>query len=112
MGSGSRIAPAPPEIGIERQAGAGRGRLGDRHGDAQNGVGAQPPLVGRAVQLNHHGVDFRLPLRGHAQHFRRDDLVDVMHCLQHAFAAVTFLVSVAHFDGLVLSGGSARAPGP
>ena len=54
-GSNSRLGAA--DIAIERQAGGLRRRLGHRQRHAQDGVGAQPRLVGRAVQRDHGVVD-------------------------------------------------------
>src|SRR3990170_829339 len=68
--------------------------VGSRQRDAQRGVGAQPRLVGRAVQLDKGAVHGLLVVRAHACYGRRDDLVDVGDGLEHALAAVTLRVAV------------------
>ena len=63
----------PADIAIERQAGRLRRRLGDRERDAEDGVGAEPFLVGRAVEIDHGLIDADLILGIHADH-RVEDL--------------------------------------
>jgi hypothetical protein len=97
-------------VSIERHTGLGSARLthGNRH--AQNGVGAELRLVGRAVQLAHEAVDGRLvadaEARGHEG--GRDYVVDVAHGRVHALAHVVALDVVAQLERLVDAGGGAR----
>jgi hypothetical protein len=48
------------DVLVERQAGRLGGGLGGGQRDAEDGVGAQAALVGRAVQLDHQVVDAAL----------------------------------------------------
>jgi len=104
---GIRAADVP----VERQVGRGGGRLGHGERDAQDGVGAQLALVGRAVQREERFVDGRLLEDAEAGQFRSNLFVHVGHGLEHAFAQVAALVAVAQFHGLVLARGSAAGHG-
>ena len=66
IGTGSKLRLGAADIAIKRQARRHRRRLGHRQRNAQNGVGAQPRLVGRAVQRDHRLVDAGLLLGFHA----------------------------------------------
>lgn len=44
----------------------------------------------------------------HADNFLRNDIVDVLHGLQHALSAVTALVAVTQLERFVLAGGRSR----
>ena len=59
--------PRPAQVGVQRQFGGHRRGPGDRHRNAQDGVGPQLALGGRAVQVDHQAVDLGLPRRVHAQ---------------------------------------------
>ncbi len=50
----------PADIAIEWQASFVGRRFGDRQRHAEDGVGAQPALVGRTVELDHGAVDLDL----------------------------------------------------
>ena len=50
QGTGRICAPRAADIAVERQAGLRRRRLGHRQADAEDGIGAQPAFVGRAVE--------------------------------------------------------------
>ena len=60
IGAGSTRAVRAADIAVERQAGGLRRRLGDRERDAEDGVGAELRLVGRAVERDHRLVDLDL----------------------------------------------------
>ena len=108
-----RMGEGSADIAVELQAGVLGGGLGHRQRDAENGVGAEPPLVRRAVQFDHRAVDVQLVLGIHARQRVIDLAVDRLDRLQHALAAVAGLVAVAQFDRLVGSGRRARtAPRP
>ena len=96
------------DIAIKRFAlGDGRG-LGHRQRHAEDGVGAEPGLVGRAVERDQRFVDLGLRLGVHAAERIEDLAVDRVDRLAHAFAAVAGLVAVAQFHGFVRSRRSAR----
>src|SRR3546814_149276 len=80
-----------------------------RHGkrDAEDGVGAEPALVGGGVQLDQGLVDVELVLAVEAGEHVEDLVVDRLDRLQHALAAIALLVAVAQLDGLVRAGGGA-----
>ena len=75
------------DIAVERQAGRfGRG-LGDRERHAEDGVGPEPRLVGRAVEGDHRLVDLELVLRLEAGDRVENVAIDRFDRLQHALAA-------------------------
>ena len=85
----------------------GRG-LGDRQRDAEDGIGAEPRLVGRAVERDHRLVDLDLRLRIHAADGVENLAVDRVDRLAHALAEIALLVAVAQLDRLVRAGRGAR----
>jgi hypothetical protein len=99
------------EVAVERQArGLGRG-AGGGEGDAEQGVGAEPALVRRPVQLAHHPVDGELVERVEPDDRLGELAVDVADGGEHALAAVPLLVPIAELDRLVGAGGGARRHG-
>ena len=74
------------DIAVERQAGRLGRRLGDGQRDAEDGVGAEPLLVGRAVELDHRLVDVDLVLGFHAADRLEDLAVDGLDRLLDALA--------------------------
>ena len=90
----------PADIAVERQAGRFGRRLGDRQRHAEDGVGAEPRLVGRAVERDHRLVDLELVLRLEARDRVEQVAVDRLDRLQDALAAVAALVAVAQLDRL------------
>src|SRR6185437_1043973 len=78
----------------------------DREADAEDRVGAEPRLVGRAVEVDHREVDQALVARVLAEQLRLDLLDDRGHGLLDALAAV-FGVAVAELDRLERAGGGA-----
>ena len=96
------------DIAIERQLiGCGR-RLGDGERDAEDGVGAEPAFVGRAVERDHGVVDLDLRLGIHAAERIENLAVDRLDRVAHALAEITFLVAVAQLDRLMRPCGSSR----
>ncbi len=99
---GPRVDPA--DIAIERQAGVlGRG-LGVRQRHAEDRIGAEPPLVGRPVEVDHHAVDTRLVLRIHPGQQVEDLAVHRVDRAQHPLAAIALLVAIAQLDRLMRPG--------
>jgi hypothetical protein len=84
----------------------GRGVRG-RERDPEDRVRAELRLVERPIELEHPAVDLALVERVHTHQLRRDDLVDVAACGQHALPPVALLVAVTELERLVLSGGRA-----
>ena len=82
-------------------------RLGDRERHAEDGVGAEPRLVGRAVERDHGLVDLGLRLGVHAADRVENLAVDRVDRLAHALAEIARLVAVAQLDRLVRAGGGA-----
>ena len=95
------------DIAVERQARSHRRRLRHRQRHAQNGVGAQPRLVGRAVERDHRRVDARLLFGIHAAERVEDFAVHGGDGLFHALAAIAF-AAVAQFHRLMRAGRGAR----
>ena len=101
---GEGVGVGPAEVGVERQADGGRGGAGDGERAAQDGVGAETPLVWGAVRDDHGLVDPAL-VGCLAAHERRGELpVDVRYGLRDALAEVAALVAVSKLDRLELAG--------
>ena len=107
IGTGRRRAPGAAQVGIERKVAPSRRNPRHSHRDTEDGIGAELPLVGRAVQRNHQAVDLGLATGSMPDELRRNHLVDVGDCLQDALAFIAALVAVAQFDRLVLARGRA-----
>ena len=101
------------DVAEQRQPGGVGGGLRDGQRDAEDRVGAQPRLVGRAVEVKQRLVDEALIVGVEPDDGRRDLVEHGLNGLLHALAAVA-VTAVAQFDGLVLTGRSAgghRGPG-
>jgi hypothetical protein len=77
---------------------------GTCHRHAENGVGAEFPLVRRSVELDQRLVDVHLLARIHFAERRRNHFNDVLHRLLDTFAQVTRLVVVAQLQRFVFAG--------
>ena len=93
---------------VQRQLGSLRGGLGHGQRRAQDGVGAEGPLVLRAVGLDHGGIHHALILGLKADEHVGDLVVHMGHGIQRALAQITALVAVAQLHGLESARGSAR----
>ncbi len=111
IGTGSSDGLAAADIAVERQVGVHGGGLGDGQRHAEDGVGTDAALVGRAVELDQRVVDLDLLARVEAGQQVHDLGVDRGDRLQDALAAVALLVAVAQFDRLVRAGRGARRHG-
>ena len=101
----------PPDVAVERLAARRGGRLRDAKRYAEDRVGAEPALVGRAVERNQRLVDFHLLLGVHAADRVEDLAGDGGNRLLDALAEVARLVAIAQLDRLVRSGRGARGHG-
>ena len=99
------------DIAVERQVVGDRRRLGDGERDAEDGVGAEPALVRRAVERDHGLVDLDLRLGIHAGERVENLAIDGLDRVLHALAEIALLVAVAQFDGLMRAGRSAGRHG-
>jgi len=98
---------AAADVLVEGQAeGFGRS-LGRGQRDRQGGVGAQFGLVGRAVQFDQDLVDESLLGGVLADHFVGDDIVDILHRLEHTLAFIAGGIAVAQLDRFMFAGGCA-----
>ena len=95
------------DITIERHVEGFGGRLGAGQRDAENGVGPEPALVRRAVEIDHDLVDLDLLLDRPVAQRLEDFAVDGFDRLLHALAEIARLVAVAQFDRLMRAGGGA-----
>ena len=95
-------------ITIQRHVQIGRRRAGHGQAHRQYGVGPQPRLVGRAVQLDHRLVDGNLLLGIEAADGVQYLALDVGDGLPHALAAIAPLVAIPQLHGLVRAGRCAR----
>ena len=102
------IGSGAAQVAIERGALRHRGRARRRHGNRQDGVGAQTSLVGGAVERDHGRIDLALLGGVLAVQSGRDLAVDMAGRFQAALAEVARLVPVPQFHGFVLAGGCAR----
>ena len=60
IGTGSSVGLDAAQVAIERRALRRGCRARSGHGDGEDGVGAQPALVGRAVERDHDAIDLAL----------------------------------------------------
>ena len=89
------------QVAIQWQLTVAGRRLGNRHGGAQDGVGPQPLLVGRAVQFDHHLIDCTLLQRVQTDQRVSDLAIDVFDRLGHSLAEVDRSIAIAQFPRLV-----------
>jgi hypothetical protein len=99
------------DIAVQGHAVIVRRRLGDGERDAEDGVGAEPRLVRRAVQIDHDIVDRRLRLGIHAADRIEDLGLNGGHRLQDTLAAIARLVAIAQLDRLMRAGRGAGGHG-
>ncbi len=104
------MGAGPPDVAEDRQARLFSGGPGHRQRDAQDGVGAQAALVGRAIEVDQGGIETALVERLKALNGRGDLAVDVLDGPPDALPAVT-IASVAKLDGLVGPGRRPRGHG-
>ncbi len=102
--SRQQIRTDAAQVPVQWLIGVLGGRLGDRHRDAENRVGAQLLLVGRVVEFDHGHVDAGLIQRVHADQAVGDLVVHVIDGLEYAFAQVDRLVAVTQFPRFVDAG--------
>jgi hypothetical protein len=100
---GQHVRCLAAEVAPERQPGLGGRRLGRRQRHAQDRVGAEPALVGRAVALEHGLVDGRLVGRVDAAHGLGQLARGVGDSLRDTLAAPG-VAAVAQLDRLELTG--------
>ena len=101
------------DVAVQRHAEGLRGRAGGGEGHAEDGVGADVPLVLRTVEFDERVVQLDLLGGVHPDDLGGDDVVHVVDGVLYAFAQVALGVAVAQFDRLVLAGGGAgRDDGP
>ena len=93
------------DVAIKRQLERVGCRVGHSQRYAQDSVGPQFPLVGRAIQFQQERVNPGLVGTVPAEQFVGDDIVDIGNGLQHTLTAVTSLIAVAQFQRLVDAGG-------
>ena len=96
------------DIAIKRQLVGGGRRLGDGERHAEDGVGAEPAFVRRAVERDHGLVDLDLRLGIHAAERLKNLAVDRLDRVAHALAEIALLVAVAQLDRLMRPGRGAR----
>src|SRR5207244_554686 len=92
------------QVAIEWHAFALSCGTGHGQGDAQDGVGAQMALVGRAVSLDQRTVKPLLVLGVPSERHLRQWTLDVGNGRQHTLAAVPLDVAVAQLDSLAATG--------
>ena len=110
IGTGKRLRLGAADIAIERQVRGRRRRLGHRQRDAENGVGAEPRLVRRAVERAHQPIEPYLVLGFHAAQGVEDFTIDGGDGLFDALAAIA-LAAIAQFHRLMRAGRSAGRHG-
>ena len=107
---GQQVGVGAADVAEQRQA--RRLRRGARGGErgAEDGVGAELGLVGRAVEVEHRLVDEALVVGLEADDRAGDVLDDALDGLLHALADVA-LAAVAQLDGLEGAGGGTAGDG-
>ena len=93
------------EVAVEWQTGSGGRSMGAGKRNAQDGISAEPPLVGRGVEVDECAVDDYLFGGIHADDAGRDFAVDTGHGPEDTSAFVPFGVAVSELLGLVRAGG-------
>ena len=101
---GKKVRVGAAKVAIEGKSARFRRRFGHRQRDTEDGVGAEPALVGRAIELLEGIVDPPLLLGVHAGQCIEDFAVDGVHRIAHALAQVALLVPVPQLDRLVRPG--------
>ena len=107
-GHGHHVGVAAANVAIERQSQGLGGSVGGGQGDTQDGVGAELALGGSAVEGYHFIVECALVEDIVAHECGCDDIVHIVHSLEHPLAPKAALVAVAKLQGLILTSGSAR----
>ncbi len=107
---GQQAGVRAADIAPERQGARFGSGAGDGEGHAENGVGAELGLVGRAVQLDHGLIDGDLVEGVHAFDFAGDQRVDVVDGVKDALAQIG-LAAIAQFHRLVRAGRGAGRNG-
>ncbi len=92
------------DVTIERRFLGRSGRFCDGERDAEDSVGAEPALVGRAVERNKRLIDLGLRLGVHAAERVVDLAIDRTDRLGDTLAAIARLVAVAQLDRLMRAG--------
>jgi hypothetical protein len=92
---------------IERKSLMIRRRARAGHRNCQSCVRTQIRFVRSAVKVDQNFVDRRLIERVSSFQLAGNQIVDVADGFQHAFAAITFWIAVAQFNGFMLAGGGA-----
>ena len=93
------------DVTIQRLTLIGRSGLGRGQRDPEDRVGAEPSLVGGAVEVDHDIVDDHLLGCLEAADGFQNFSLHVGDRREHAFAAEAGFVAVAQFDSLVRAGG-------
>ena len=105
------VGLGPAEVAVQRQTGlVGRG-LRDRQGAAEDRVGAEAALVGRAVELDHRPVDHGLVGGLEADQHSGKLVLDIGDRLQDTLARERPGVAVTKLDRLEGAGAGARRDG-
>ena len=100
------------EIFVERLIGKRGGGARRGHGHAEDRIGAELSLSGRAVEVAHFLVEHLLRGGVRANQRRTNHLVNVVNGLEDPFAQVARLIAVAQFKRFVLAcGGAGRHRG-
>ena len=98
-------------FGVIRQARGFGSRACHGKRDTEKRIGSEIFLIRSAVELDQLVIDLRLLPRFPAFYCGRDWTINVADGLEHAFAAVTFLVAIAQFPRLMLTGAGAAGNG-
>ena len=80
------------------------GRVGHSQRYAEDRVGAEASLVGRAVELDHRLVDALLVFDVHSDHALHDLTEHALDSLGDAFPSIPFGIAVAQLDRLMHAG--------
>src|SRR4029077_7132427 len=91
------------DISIKRRVLRSGPRFGNRERNAQNGIGAEPRLVGRAVEGNQRLVNLGLRLGIHTAKGVKDFAVDGILRLAVALATIARLVPVTELGRLMVA---------
>jgi hypothetical protein len=104
------VGPGATEVAVQRQPRLVGRRLGDRKRDPDDGIGTQPALVVRPVEVDHRLIDPPLVEGIETLERFRDLGLHRGHRPEHALAAVR-LPAIAPLDGLEGTGRRPRRHG-
>ena len=98
---GQRAGRGTTHIAIERHATGISRRLGNGKRHAENSIGTEASLVGRAIQFNHGAVNSDLVFSIHVGQRFKNLAIHGCHGFGNPFAEITALVTIPQLHGFM-----------